>query len=51
MILGNKFFVNPCDSLAIIAANAESIPYFRGGRLSGVSRSMPTSAALDRFDS
>lgn len=32
MILGNKFFVTPSDSVAIIAANAqESIPYFRSG--------------------
>ncbi|PNG99945.1 Phosphoglucomutase, chloroplastic, partial [Tetrabaena socialis] len=32
MILGHKFFVNPSDSVAIIAANAqECIPYFKGG--------------------
>ena len=32
MILGNKFFINPSDSVAMIAANAqEAIPYFRGG--------------------
>eukprot|EP01116_Phalansterium_solitarium_P023106 TRINITY_DN7926_c0_g1_i2.p1 TRINITY_DN7926_c0_g1~~TRINITY_DN7926_c0_g1_i2.p1 ORF type:complete len:565 (+),score=240.23 TRINITY_DN7926_c0_g1_i2:103-1797(+) len=47
MVLGNKFFVNPSDSLAIIAANADSIPYFRG-KLKGVSRSMPTGSAIDR---
>ena len=48
MILGNKFFVTPSDSVAIIAAYAqEAIPYFSKG-LSGVARSMPTSAALDR---
>jgi len=48
MILGKKFFVTPSDSVAIIAANApEAIPYFKKG-LKGVSRSMPTSAALDR---
>lgn len=46
MILGKKFFVNPSDSLAIIAANAQVIPYFK--KLTGVSRSMPTSGALDR---
>merc|ERR1712113_167922 len=48
MILGNKFFITPSDSVAMIAANAqESIPYFKDG-LKGVARSMPTSAALDR---
>lgn len=32
MVLGNKFFVTPSDSVAIIAANAqEAIPYFRAG--------------------
>jgi phosphoglucomutase len=32
MILGQKFFVTPSDSLAIIAANAkEAIPYFSSG--------------------
>ncbi|KAK9804971.1 hypothetical protein WJX73_005729 [Symbiochloris irregularis] len=48
MILGNKFFINPSDSVAIIAANAQQcIPYFKSG-LKGVARSMPTSGALDR---
>eukprot|EP00850_Spirogloea_muscicola_P020627 SM000222S06968 [mRNA] locus=s222:7:3491:- [translate_table: standard] len=47
MILGNRFFVTPSDSVAIIAANAVgAIPYFKSG-LKGVARSMPTSAALD----
>ncbi len=32
MILGNHFFVNPSDSIAIIAANAkEAIPYYKDG--------------------
>lgn len=32
MILGTKFFVSPSDSVAIIAANAQScIPYFKDG--------------------
>lgn len=32
MILGHKFFVNPSDSVAIIAAKAQScIPYFKSG--------------------
>ena len=48
MILGKNFFVTPSDSIAIIAANYKSIPYLRAGGVSGVSRSMPTSGALDR---
>jgi len=47
MILGNKFFVTPSDSVAIIAANCQLIPYFKG-KITGVSRSMPTGAAIDR---
>merc|ERR1719382_224149 len=47
MILGNNFFVNPSDSVALIAANAECMPYFKDG-LKGVARSMPTGGALDR---
>ncbi|MGB3295211.1 MAG: alpha-D-glucose phosphate-specific phosphoglucomutase [Phormidesmis sp.] len=47
MILGNNFFVNPSDSLALIAANASLIPGYKNG-LSGVARSMPTSQAVDR---
>jgi phosphoglucomutase len=47
MILGRQFFVTPSDSVAVLAANADCIPYLRGG-LKGVSRSMPTSAALDK---
>ena len=32
MILGNKFFITPSDSVAMIAANAqEAIPYFKSG--------------------
>ena len=46
MILGHQCFVNPSDSLAIIAANAQLIPAYKNG-LSGVARSMPTSAAVD----
>ncbi len=53
MILGNNFFVTPSDSVAIIAANAQScIPYFSGdGGIKGLARSMPTAAALDRVAS
>lgn len=48
MILGSQFFVTPSDSLAVIAANANSIPFFRAqGGLKGVARSMPTSGAVD----
>jgi len=47
MILGRRFFVTPSDSLAILAANAMLVPGYRMG-LSGVARSMPTSAAVDK---
>jgi len=41
--------VTPSDSVALIAASAaESIPYFKG-KIKGVAKSMPTSAALDRY--
>jgi phosphoglucomutase len=48
MILGTKFFVSPSDSLALIAAYADAIPFFQAqGGLKGVARSMPTSGAVD----
>lgn len=48
MILGKQFFVSPSDSLAVIAAKADCIPFFRSqGGLKGVARSMPTSGAVD----
>ncbi len=47
MILGNHFFVTPSDSLAVLTANATLVPGYKDG-LSGVARSMPTSAAVDR---
>jgi phosphoglucomutase len=47
MILGNRFFVTPSDSLAVIAANAHLIPGYKNG-IAGIARSMPTSAAVDR---
>lgn len=47
MILGNRFFVTPSDSLAVLAANAGVAPGYKGG-LSGIARSMPTSQAPDR---
>lgn len=47
MILGKHFFVTPSDSLAILAANAETVPAYQGG-IAGIARSMPTSGAADR---
>ncbi len=47
MVMGAGIFVTPSDSLAIIAANAKSIPAYSKG-ISGVARSMPTSQAVDR---
>ncbi|MGJ0517203.1 MAG: alpha-D-glucose phosphate-specific phosphoglucomutase [Methylomicrobium sp.] len=47
MITGSNIFVTPSDSLAIMAANAQTIPAYAKG-LSGVARSMPTSQAVDR---
>ena len=41
MVLGRSFFVSPSDSVAMIAANAGSIPWFKGGlkvRLPAVAR-------------
>ena len=46
MILGRNAYVTPSDSLAIIAANAHCAPGYRG-KVAGVARSMPTSAAAD----
>jgi phosphoglucomutase len=39
--------IGPSDSLAILAANARLVPWFKDG-LPGVARSMPTSRAVDR---
>lgn len=47
MVLGKGFYINPCDSLAIMAANAHLIPAYSQG-IAGVARSMPTSRAADR---
>lgn len=47
MILGDYFFVNPSDSLAILAANADKIPAYQDG-IKGIARSMPTSQAADK---
>uniref|UniRef100_A0A8C9SZG6 EF-hand calcium binding domain 7 n=1 Tax=Scleropages formosus TaxID=113540 RepID=A0A8C9SZG6_SCLFO len=48
MVLGKHgFFVNPSDSVAVIAANITCIPYFQKTGVKGLARSMPTSGALD----
>ncbi len=47
MVLGKNFYVNPSDSLAIMAANAHHLPGYRMG-IAGIARSMPTSQAADR---
>jgi phosphoglucomutase len=46
MILGQRFFVTPSDSLAVLAANATLCPGYAAG-LKGIARSMPTSKAAD----
>ena len=46
MILGSGCFVNPSDSLAVITANTNCVPGYKGG-IAGVARSMPTSSAVD----
>lgn len=47
MILGRNFFVTPSDSIAVLTANAHLVPAYKNG-ISGVARSMPTSAAVNR---
>lgn len=47
MITGRGVYVSPSDSLAVLAANATAAPAYAKG-LSGIARSMPTSAAADR---
>jgi phosphoglucomutase len=46
MVLGRGGYINPCDSLAVLTANAHLVPGYRS--LAGVARSMPTSRAVDR---
>ncbi|XP_011300092.1 phosphoglucomutase [Fopius arisanus] len=49
MIIGKKaFFVTPSDSIAVLAANLDIIPYFQKTGIKGYARSMPTGAAIDR---
>ncbi|MEM1374475.1 MAG: alpha-D-glucose phosphate-specific phosphoglucomutase [Pseudomonadota bacterium] len=47
MIVGRGCYVSPSDSLAVLADLAHLAPGYAGG-LTGVARSMPTSAAADR---
>ncbi len=47
MIIGRAMYVNPSDSLAVLAANAHLAPGYRNG-IAGIARSMPTSRAADR---
>jgi phosphoglucomutase len=47
LIIGKNRFVSPCDSLAMLAANAHLAPGYQDG-LKGIARSMPTSCAADR---
>jgi len=47
LIIGRGLFISPSDSLAMLAANAQLAPAYRGG-IAGVARSMPTSGAVDR---
>ena len=46
MVIGQRCFVNPSDSLAVLTANASLAPGYAAG-LAGIARSMPTSAAVD----
>ena len=47
MIIGKAIYLNPSDSLAMLADNAHLCPGYSDG-IVGVARSMPTSAAVDR---
>ncbi len=47
MVVGRGQVISPSDSLAVLAANARLVPWFKDG-LPGVARSMPTSRAVDR---
>lgn len=47
MVMGKDCYINPCDSLAILAANAKLIPGYSSA-IAGIARSMPTSRAADR---
>ena len=46
MVLAPNLFINPADSLAVLAQNLELIPFYKG-KMYGVARSMPTAPAVD----
>lgn len=46
MIMGQHFFVNPSDSLALLAEYLPELPHYQK-HFYGVARSMPTSGAVD----
>jgi len=46
IVLARGGYINPCDSLAVLAANTHLIMSYGG--LDGVARSLPTSRAVDR---
>lgn len=49
MIIGEEeFVVNPSDSLSIIAAQHECIPFFQKNKLETVVRTICTSQAVDK---
>jgi phosphoglucomutase len=47
IVLGPRTYINPSDSLAMLAANAHLAPAYADG-IKGIARSMPTSCAADR---
>jgi phosphoglucomutase len=47
MIMGRGVYVNPSDSLAVLAEHAHRCPGYATG-LRGIARSMPTSSAADK---
>lgn len=47
MILGAGIFISPGDSLAMLAAQLDTLPGYKDG-IKGLARSMPTSRAVDR---
>ncbi len=46
LILGKSFFLNPSDSLAVMAQYMDQIPFYQN-QIYGIARSMPTSFAVD----
>ena len=47
LIMGKGVFISPSDSLAVIVANADLIPFY-SKRIVGAARSLPTSKALNK---